>query len=279
MSDRPDFPAAHSMDTAWFAVDRDGHVALFQTGESGAVPTDAYLGEDGFAPLEALPVRGEALRVAPLPGWKHETQHGVSASLLQAAIFHLRDEGPVAAELAAGSAARVPAAGTVAVRVAAPDAALIERLHASGACLACAYHFEEADELTGAPRGLYDYEHVTENWIAGPYRLSAKPSSPARLEDLPRDVRKHVVRFEGRFDEAPLVNPPAIWPCESWEAIWIDLDGKTVRPVPGREGDYDEAAANAADGFAEEGLVFDPPPHPPAPKPQRATRRPWWKFW
>src|SRR5262245_47215886 len=33
-----DFPAAHSMDTEWFAVDRDGHVALFISGENGPVP-------------------------------------------------------------------------------------------------------------------------------------------------------------------------------------------------------------------------------------------------
>ena len=33
-----DFPAGHSMDTTWFAVDRDGHVAVFDTGEDGAAP-------------------------------------------------------------------------------------------------------------------------------------------------------------------------------------------------------------------------------------------------
>jgi hypothetical protein len=33
-----DYPAAHSMDTEWFAVDRDGHVALFVSGENGPVP-------------------------------------------------------------------------------------------------------------------------------------------------------------------------------------------------------------------------------------------------
>src|SRR3954463_4742679 len=36
-----DYPAAHSMDTGWFAVDRDGHVAYFYSGEAGAVPADA----------------------------------------------------------------------------------------------------------------------------------------------------------------------------------------------------------------------------------------------
>lgn len=33
-----DFPAAHSMDTSWYAVDAEGQVALFCSGEDGAVP-------------------------------------------------------------------------------------------------------------------------------------------------------------------------------------------------------------------------------------------------
>lgn len=36
-----DFPAAHSMDTEWFAVDDAGHVAVFDSYEGGAVPEDA----------------------------------------------------------------------------------------------------------------------------------------------------------------------------------------------------------------------------------------------
>jgi hypothetical protein len=37
----PDYPAAHSMDTFWFATDRDGRVAMFFSGEDGAVPADS----------------------------------------------------------------------------------------------------------------------------------------------------------------------------------------------------------------------------------------------
>ncbi len=33
-----DFPAAHSMDTEWFAIDAKGHVAIFSTGEEGDLP-------------------------------------------------------------------------------------------------------------------------------------------------------------------------------------------------------------------------------------------------
>ncbi len=40
-----DYPAAHSMDTDWFALDKEGHIASFHSGETGAVPRsfrDAY---------------------------------------------------------------------------------------------------------------------------------------------------------------------------------------------------------------------------------------------
>lgn len=33
-----DYPAAHSMDTTWFAVDGAGQVAVFMTGETGHLP-------------------------------------------------------------------------------------------------------------------------------------------------------------------------------------------------------------------------------------------------
>ena len=39
----PDFPAAHSMDLTWFAIDRDGRVASFNSYECGAVPVAALL--------------------------------------------------------------------------------------------------------------------------------------------------------------------------------------------------------------------------------------------
>jgi hypothetical protein len=37
-----DFPAAHSMDTKWFAVDADGNIGIFRSGEGGAVPSSNY---------------------------------------------------------------------------------------------------------------------------------------------------------------------------------------------------------------------------------------------
>lgn len=40
-----DYPAAHSMDTEWFAVDANGCIAMFDSGEAGAVPEKFLQGQ------------------------------------------------------------------------------------------------------------------------------------------------------------------------------------------------------------------------------------------
>jgi len=53
-----DFPAAHSMDTSWYAVDADGCVALFSTGKIGHAPVgyeSAYYMEELFEARQERP--------------------------------------------------------------------------------------------------------------------------------------------------------------------------------------------------------------------------------
>jgi len=51
-------PAAHSMDTTWFAVDADGYVGVFDTGEDGGLPLAAAAGPEAGSfdswPLDAV---------------------------------------------------------------------------------------------------------------------------------------------------------------------------------------------------------------------------------
>lgn len=44
-------PAAHSTDTSWFAVDADGEVAVFETGEPGPVPAMAVRNDEAASEL------------------------------------------------------------------------------------------------------------------------------------------------------------------------------------------------------------------------------------
>jgi hypothetical protein len=52
--DVQDFPAAHSMDTEWFAVDHDGRVGVFYSGENGLVPQGVHAYGPGEAADEIL---------------------------------------------------------------------------------------------------------------------------------------------------------------------------------------------------------------------------------
>lgn len=50
------YPGAHSMDTTWFAVDKDGYIAVMESNEEGAVPMDLVdqQGEDGNEILKSM---------------------------------------------------------------------------------------------------------------------------------------------------------------------------------------------------------------------------------
>ena len=45
-----DYPAAHSMDSTWFAVDAEGNIAKFETGEAGAAPDSAHFDHGSIEP-------------------------------------------------------------------------------------------------------------------------------------------------------------------------------------------------------------------------------------
>jgi len=169
-----DFPAAHSMDTGWFAVDRDGHVAHFDSGEAGAVPEEGNRGQDWeYEILERLERRPETTpwRVGVydreglvLPGGARHL-----ATPRDALFLFLRTLEPVAEAIAAGRAVALPTlrSDEHAVSFANIDPALRERLHADGHCLACLW---PPSDYRGAARlGLFVYHHLCENWIAGPY--------------------------------------------------------------------------------------------------------------
>src|SRR5437016_3022820 len=99
----PDYPASHSMDTQWFAVDRDGHVASFYSGEAGAVPKQAQAeGTAWDRVLPLLPNSGAAYdpkgRIRPGPDAEAHP-HQVRPGLNIVALMFLRSIEAVRAEL------------------------------------------------------------------------------------------------------------------------------------------------------------------------------------
>jgi hypothetical protein len=183
-----DFPAAHSMDTDWFAIDQNGCVALFISGAGGAVPRDAYCGDDFSAGDQVLAqIRGDGKEI------------------------DYRDLRKVAAQL-----------GVFVYETGPNDEALVDRYHRSR-----------------PPRRLL---HV---------------------DQLPPELREAIaeMRFETLdFAKTKVVQPIELTECGTWDPAYLAGDGKTVKPVPGREKEYAEFLEEAREFFDEDGLTVEEPP-------------------
>src|SRR6185437_8382090 len=194
-----DYPAAHSMDTCFFAIDRDGHVACFDTGEAGAVPVQALSGDSAYsvrqqlAPLPRVAVMHDRQgRVTP--GQPSEfNEHGGRMALPYPTLVFLASLDPVREEIDAGRAVEVVASEGVAVLFRQMPEALAAQLHDSGACLGCCLYFQSEDPSEGSldltARGFFSYSHLTENWISGAYGRVRRPAQPIHVDQLPPRIR------------------------------------------------------------------------------------------
>jgi hypothetical protein len=242
-----DFPAAHSMDSCWFAVDRDGHVGFFTTGEAGAMPAAGVTGDAAYQLCDRLAGAvppGEVIfdpRGYVLPGPAGEDAAQVRAQDWPLLVF-LTSLAPVRSDVEAGQATPVRATEGYAVVLPRVTADQARRLTESGAVRATAFFFGGPDDERNsrARFGVYEYGHLCENWIAGPYGRERVPARPLHVDQLPPAVRKQLkeATLAGlSFAEATHIQPAEHWECETWESGWLGLDG-VVRPFPGREADF-----------------------------------------
>jgi hypothetical protein len=245
----PDFPAAHSMDSCWFAMDRDGFIAYFSTGEAGAMPESGYQGDQAYSLRERLirdlPV-GDVLydpRGRSLPGEKLE------ASRVEPwdwpTLLFLSSLAPVQSDIEAGRATPLRATDGYAVVFPRLTAAQCRRLNSADVVLATDTYYEDPEAEEGrspAWHGIFEYSHLCENWISGPYGRRLVPTQPVHIEQLPPNLRRNLKGTQLRdqsFAETVHIQPAEHWPCESWESGWQGLDGKR-HAFPGREADFEE---------------------------------------
>jgi hypothetical protein len=265
MDDPCDFPAAHSMDTTWFAVDRDGHVAAFESGEAGAVPTEAYLDDldDALDQLEASP---EIEAIVEVRRGQHvDYCLGTLVMLLGDGVRPPEGAVPVTTSHGRGWRATL-------------HDDRCKAMHARGECAGCANASFVDDELPDVGRrGLFVYDHDANNGnaIAGSYSRTSSPLRPATATSLPPAVTARAVRFDGSFADTASIQPVEHWPSDAWGASFLASDGRTVAAIPGKEEEYAEEAARMGD--VDGWLVT--PPTAPLPKAQVAAagKVPWWK--
>jgi hypothetical protein len=256
---QPDYPAAHSMDTQFFAVDKDGNVAYFSTGEAGAAPEEALAGDqanDVARQLRQILPRCEVIhdrdgRRLPVQGEAAES-HRPPPGLNYPVLMFLPTLDPVRADIAAGVAVPVPAASGAAViwRQLTP-----ERYDAlANVGLRPEWHYVfgafdgENDDLSS--HGVFTYGHLTENWISGPYGRERVPARPIHVDQLPPALRGLLKSFAFdrlSFRDTAHIQPLEFGPCVSWESAWLDSGGN-IRPVPGREEEYADQFEELVEG-------------------------------
>jgi len=278
-----DFPAAHSMDTEWFAVDAEGHVGHFSSGESGAVPADAQLDE----PFEVWRRLNEVLpRCTPVYDLEGHLDTGPRRRAGRhwfdkdgsddGALMFLKSLDPVKRQIASGNAFAVEAVRGAAVVFRRLTPALSRRLHKEGHCLGCFFFLlDDEEDPEAQPRvrpaeiGLFDYDHPGENWIALPYGRKVLPSRPLHIDQLPPDLRRQVGAM--RFDKLRFAETTHLQPCEwdhhlvCWEPAYLSADGKHIRELGynflDTEPTYEEFYANhiAQERDWLKGITIHPP--------------------
>jgi hypothetical protein len=221
-SQEVEYPAAHSMDTEWFAVDRDGRVAVFDTGESGHAPEGINSYDWGGAADYDL-----------LDWYFPPGSPGGSPSY---------DSEDVPAELAR---------------------------------LGVFFFFYEVYEFaySWAPRTIGDVPfygpYGLTHWdLTAPYIRALMPATLLHVDQLPPGLRRRARRHRltaVSFAEREYVQPTAYLACDGWgygtRLAYLADDGKTFRPMPGREGEFAEFRRTflAADPRRAEWFVFDGP--------------------
>lgn len=277
-----DYPAAHSMDTTWFAVDRDGYVAEFFSGENGAVPLGVASDSTGIT-LERVTASLPQTTVLydPAPGRQpavhpSNVHHGFWSETrrqIEDVLTILSSSQVVADELARGEAVPVPVVEGFGVVWRVLPRAVYDRLHEGGHCLYCTYLYlpGPGDALEAEPQsshyGLFSYVDPSGGSLVQAYARHSQPQEPVTLDQLPDDVRDEVgkLRFSQlSFRETPFIHPVELAPecLTHWTVCgYMNTSGTVAHALPGLEAEFLEQLAELREAYP--GLTFELP-DPPA---------------
>jgi hypothetical protein len=250
-----DYPAAHSMDTEWFAVDADGNIALFDSGEGGAVPeatNGIFRSSDGDG-LTSL--CGEIAKMHPNRLIKIDTP---SENLIPGLTLTGMNECVKSGSYNRGlvcdfillleSVEIIPMLGIENIKdnfivqfAGEPTIAYIHKYPAidlqklidRGQAIAGKLIYGDISNYIAALCGFFVYEHSSHALI--PYNRSYIPQYPFKLENLADRLQELITLnwFDRvKFVESELVQPIEHTPCDAWSdtQYWIDTNGIEHQP-------------------------------------------------
>lgn len=264
---KKDFPAAHSMDSTWFAVDEEGHVAEFETGEAGCMPESAGNDEGGAESLLGALVGidpnqiefyaddlctsadGQAFQFS----WRSMVPEKIKLRKIEriySAILWLKDDSVFDTEqfgeLPEALFGNNPSSYSRLIRL--PNHKYVLAF-ANGLDKKSLLSFIKQGsvnrtwlglEVSASRLGFYSYSHGDsfENWIAGPFVKDQEPANPIKFEGLPEPIKKMVgsLRFQGvnfKIDHA--VDAYQHDRCHSWGSRFVSLTGQVQEEIDDHE--------------------------------------------
>jgi hypothetical protein len=252
---KKDFPAAHSMDTTWFAVDEKGHVGEFSTGEAGCLPESCGYDEEGLESFVTLldgidPERiefyaddlctredGQVFKYS----WRSMKLEPVklrAVTHVYSVVLWLKDDSLLnhenkLPEVLFGSR---PESYSKIIRLPNRKFLLGYATGVSKAGLESAIKNNLVNRiwigLTISPErlGFYSFDHGGgfENWIAGPFVKDGIPVNPVNFDQLPDSIKTVVgkLRLQGvDFAVDHSVDAYAHDRCNSWGSRFVSLTG------------------------------------------------------
>lgn len=256
MSTSHDYPAAHSMDTTWWGLDRDGRIARFDTGEAGAalsppreeVDTITLVSEaEGFSLScdDLFPIDDGKIFRRP-SHWDDESSIPLEVTAeddnyLPSFLLWLRDDAALTALRADPRCAEgvvLPSRGRIVVwlvsdyRKDGENKALLEAVLAlrerGHVCRGWLYPY---GDLEPERLGIFSYrlDHF-DNWIAGPFTRSAIPEFPLLVDQIPVEASERLAlnELDADFSRDALLQPYEHGEAYSWEEQWVSTTGRVL---------------------------------------------------
>ncbi|MBW4621329.1 MAG: hypothetical protein KME17_18465 [Cyanosarcina radialis HA8281-LM2] len=233
-----DYPAAHSMDTDWFAVDVEGNLGFFSSSEGGAVPHNAhgmYL-EEFISELPTdergilhLAIDGKVVAdEADLDGLWESIHFGRT---IHDVLLVLASED-VIEELMPYVKWRFSGVEVVVFVQECADNK-VQRLIESGKILRGKPWFEPFSNA--GVLGLFPYYCNCQ--FAIPYEQLDRPIAPLKFDSLSSEFQQKIapVRFDSlRFSEAKEIQPIEHIRCNTWGGTqwWLDTQGQEHETHP-----------------------------------------------
>jgi hypothetical protein len=264
-----DFPAAHSMDTTWFAIDADGCVGIFDSDEGGAVPTDL-----SKVAKNEIEFEGDLLKVLVANDAKFLDRSAVDIDFilhhasLENLLVEIQDQEVLLQELGRSEEFHIWGLFLILSTVTIipeiqEQADIVLELHrdsdriivyidqckpqwlkkaiASGAVLAGSREFDLEDNLNLLGWYIYDCGEQ----YASTYDRKISPKKPILFKDLPAEIsdRIRLIKFPNlRFADTNLIQPIEHMSCRTWNGTrgWQGTDGEWHEGFPDYSIPYSE---------------------------------------